>query len=242
MSTDLLKLLHNNREKSITALSAVSNTRIMRLNRKTKNLYRDEDLENFGLGKEEPVYRCDVLGSSNVTGDYYVNAQLLIPVGTIFPFAGANAPTGYLVCDGSDISRNTYARLFSIIANTYGPGNGETTFSLPDLRGRTLIGVGTGSGLTPRNLADIGGTETHTLTLNEIPQHSHNVEVSNLVHKDGADTVGNPDATGDELNLKNSISNTFTSGGINGRTNPNVASDAHNNMQPFMTINYIIRY
>ena len=64
--------------------------------------------------------------------------------GMIFAYAGASAPTGFLLCDGSAVSRTTYAGLFSLIGTTYGAGDGSTTFNVPDLRGRFAIGAGTG--------------------------------------------------------------------------------------------------
>lgn len=66
-----------------------------------------------------------------------------IPTGTLHAFAGATAPSGYLMCDGSAVSRTTYAALFQVISTTYGAGNGSTTFTLPDLRGRVPVGAGT---------------------------------------------------------------------------------------------------
>lgn len=73
-------------------------------------------------------------------------AQTLINMsGMVIPFAGAAAPSGWLLCDGAAVSRTTYARLFTVIGTTYGAGNGTTTFNLPDARGRNIIGVGTGT-------------------------------------------------------------------------------------------------
>ena len=69
-------------------------------------------------------------------------------IGEVKMYAGSTAPQGWLMCDGSAVSRNTYARLFEIIGTTYGAGDGETTFNLPDLRGRVVTGVGTLSGNT----------------------------------------------------------------------------------------------
>lgn len=76
-----------------------------------------------------------------------VNA--LLPVGVVLPFAGASAPTGYLACDGSAVSRSTYADLFAVIGAGFGQGDGSTTFNLPDLRGRFLRGVDHGQGRDP---------------------------------------------------------------------------------------------
>lgn len=86
------------------------------------------------------------------------------------PFAGSVAPEGYLLCDGSAVSRTTYATLFEVIGTTYGAGDGSTTFNVPDLTGRVVIGV---SGT--HALASTGGSETVTLTTSELPAHSHEV-------------------------------------------------------------------
>ncbi len=86
----------------------------------------------------------------------------LVPIGTILDFAGSVAPNGYLLCDGSAISRTDYAGLFAVIGTTWGAGNGSTTFNVPDLRGRTAIGAGTGNytNATTRTLGGTGGSES----------------------------------------------------------------------------------
>lgn len=90
--------------------------------------------------------------------------------GFIFP-AGFAAPTGFHDCDGASLAVADYPELFARIGYTWG-GSGAN-FNLPDLRGRTAIGVGTGSGLTARALAASGGEESHALTEAEVPQHLH---------------------------------------------------------------------
>lgn len=80
------------------------------------------------------------------------------PVGTIQAYAGSTAPTGYLVADGSAVSRTTYAALFAVIGTTYGAGDGSTTFNLPDLRGRTAVGL---------NPNEVGRTDVNALGKNE---------------------------------------------------------------------------
>lgn len=97
----------------------------------------------------------------------------VFPAGIILPFAGAAAPTGWLLCDGSLVSRTAYAALFAVLGTAYGAGDGSTTFKLPDLRGRTLIGAGTGAGLTARTRGEVGGEEAHTLTTAELVAHTH---------------------------------------------------------------------
>jgi len=99
-----------------------------------------------------------------------------IPVGIILPYAGSSAPNGYLICDGSAISRSTYASLFAVIGTTYGNGDGSTTFNLPDLRGRIPVGLhNTG---TFNSLGSTGGSETHVISIDELPPHNHTATIS----------------------------------------------------------------
>ena len=92
------------------------------------------------------------------------------PAGIIMPFAGTVAPQGCLFCDGSAVSRTTYAALFAVIGTTYGEGDGETTFNIPDLSGRVVIGVS-----NSHALGTTGGSETVTLTADQLPAHVHEV-------------------------------------------------------------------
>lgn len=93
-------------------------------------------------------------------------------IGEIIMFAGNFAPRGWALCDGQLLNISSYSALFSILGTTYG-GDGRTTFGLPDLRGRVPMHAGTGAGLTARSLGAKGGTETTTLTSNQLPAHSH---------------------------------------------------------------------
>lgn len=90
------------------------------------------------------------------------------PAGSIMQYGGSSAPEGWLLCDGSAISRTTYSALFAAIGTTYGTGDGSTTFNLPDLENRVPIGVSDTHGL-----GTTGGEETHTLTTEEMPAHGH---------------------------------------------------------------------
>jgi len=95
-------------------------------------------------------------------------------LGEIRIFAGNFAPTGWALCEGQllPIAQNT--ALFSVLGTTYG-GNGQTTFALPDLRGRVVVSFGQGPGLSPYQEGQMGGTETTTLTAAQMPSHSHSV-------------------------------------------------------------------
>lgn len=98
------------------------------------------------------------------------------PTGTIIPFAGATAPSGFLLCNGASVSSSDYLALHAVISNTYGgsayTGAAGLNFTLPDYRGRVLIGAGTGSGLTARTLGGTVGAESHTVSSSNISQFS----------------------------------------------------------------------
>lgn len=97
------------------------------------------------------------------------------PIGSVKMYAGASTPSKWLYCDGTPVSRTTYAKLFAVIGTTYGAGDGSTTFNLPDFRGRVPVGMGKGTAADAqtRSLGYAGGTETVTLTVNQMPSHTH---------------------------------------------------------------------
>lgn len=99
---------------------------------------------------------------------------ICMPVGTVFMFAGATAPERCLVCDGSQVDQDDFAELYALIGNTYGSAD-SGYFRLPDLRSRSAIGTGQGSGLSSYSLGDTGGEESHQLTTGEMPSHTHTV-------------------------------------------------------------------
>lgn len=157
--------------------------------------------------------------------------ELLIPVGSVVSYISNNAPKGWLSCLGQEVSREEYSDLFSVIGTTYGVGNESTTFNLPNLVGRVVVGRGNEEGLTSRSIGDIGGSETHVLSIDQIPSHSHNV--SNTVQISGQNTAGSIDDSGGEIDNVNTI--TTASASVGG-------GESHNNMQPFTVLNYIIKY
>lgn len=157
--------------------------------------------------------------------------EMLMPVGAVTAYVSSNAPNGWLNCEGQELYRGDYPALFEVIGTTYGAGNGTTTFNLPDLKGRAIVGQGAGSGLTARSMGATGGAETHTLSTDEMPSHSHNV--ANTVQKSGLNTPSGLDNDGSEIDTVNTVSTASTSDG---------GGQAHNNMQPFAVLNYIIKY
>lgn len=105
-----------------------------------------------------------------------------IPTAAVIPYAAATAPGGWLACDGSAVSRATFAELFAVIGTTYGVGDGSTTFNVPDLRGRAAVGLGTHADVNALN--DNDGVEVGSRT----PSHTHGP--GNL-----GGTTGGPSAT-----------------------------------------------
>jgi microcystin-dependent protein len=97
-------------------------------------------------------------------------------VGEIRIFAGNFAPAGWLFCDGSLLPISENETLFSLIGTTYG-GDGQSTFALPDLRGRIPVGTGQGAGTSNRILGENGGTESVALTTNNVPAHNHQSQI-----------------------------------------------------------------
>ena len=99
------------------------------------------------------------------------------PVGQIVSWSGSagSLPTGYFLCDGSAVSRSTYAALFAIVGTTHGSGNGSTTFNLPDLRGKFVVGHHPSNG--DYDVGDTGGAESVTLSVNEMPAHDHDTDL-----------------------------------------------------------------
>lgn len=113
-------------------------------------------------------------------------------IGIVKLFAGNFAPRNWQLCQGQTLAISQYTALFSILGTTYG-GNGTTTFMLPDLRGRVPVGAGTGLGLSPISIGQIGGNENASILLNNMPSHNHTVtgSVQVTITKNNAN-VGNP--------------------------------------------------
>jgi microcystin-dependent protein len=169
-------------------------------------------------------------------------------IGEIVLFAGNFAPRNWAFCQGQILSIAQNTALFSILGTTYG-GNGQTTFALPDLRGRVPIGTGQGPGLSPRNLGEMAGSETQTLLITEMPAHNHTVTTTLT----GTSATANQGSPGDGIlatsstlslyvrsNINPPLNRPLAAGGLSSTAGVSGGGQPHNNMQPYLGLNYII--
>ncbi len=157
-------------------------------------------------------------------GSFRLLNRTEVPVGSITAYASVSAPNGWLVADGSAVSRTTYARLFRLLRTQYGVGDGSTTFNLPDLGGRMPIGIGTGVASTSYDsLGEKGGHTTHTQTVAELAPHTH--------------TVSNAGSPGSNVAQSGAYgtNNDFQSGSTGSGTAMNIQN-------PYLTVQFIIKY
>ena len=202
------------------------------------------------------------LANGTVTTDAVAYGQLsvLVPSGTIVMSGRNTAPTGWLICDGTNVSRTTYSDLFSAIGVTYGAGDGSTTFGLPDLRQRFPLGkAASGTGAT---LGGTGGAIDHT---HSVPAHYHSMSGAGTTLATGTESANHTHALGYGTNLvggaiskPGSFSGTSTSdtgiqsanhthaitgsiGLVTGGVDGNAAMTSGTNNPPFLTVNFIIK-
>jgi microcystin-dependent protein len=175
-------------------------------------------------------------------GTLYPPVVVGIPTGIMFPYGGTVAPSGYLLCNGAAVSRTTYSDLFTTLGTAFGIGDGSTTFNLPDTQGRAPIGVGTYTdpvqGAVTRTLGQSLGASQHLLTSSEMPSHNHTLTDPGHAH-----TVANQfnaDTGGNGVFAAGAGQNTGTA--TTGITLANTGGGTvHNNMQPSLAVNYIIK-
>jgi len=147
------------------------------------------------------------------------------PIARISDSACATAPSGHLLCDGSNVSRSTYADLFAVLSTTWGAGNGSTTFGLPDSRRRTSVGSGgSGTGTLGNAVGNTGGEEAHALSIAELAAHTHPVPGDAETGVGGIVVVGATAAT------------------LTGVTASTGNGTAHNTMQPSYVVTKIIKF
>ena len=162
----------------------------------------------------------------------------------IIMFGGNFAPRGWALCNGQILSIAQNTALFSLLGTTFG-GNGQTTFALPDLRGRTPVHTGQGPGLSSYSLGQVGGTESVTLLTNNLPAHTHSLNVNNAAANANTASsnylaTSNGSFAGDPITV-NTFSNAAPNAAMGaqaiGATGNNVPI---NNIQPYLAVNYII--
>jgi microcystin-dependent protein len=158
-------------------------------------------------------------------------------IGEIRMFGGNFPPNGWAFCDGQLVPISENDALFTLIGTTYG-GDGEETFALPNLQSRIPIHAGQGPGLTNRTLGETGGTETVTLTTQQMPSHNHgflaSTDFSNVNSPTGA------------VIAQQTIATTYRESGPAGGAfaanaiQPAGGGQPHENMNPFLAVNFII--
>lgn len=175
-----------------------------------------------------------------------------LPAGSLLPYAGSSAPSGFVLCYGQELNRTTYATLFGVIGTTYGTGDGSTTFNVPDLRGRAVAGqddmggssadrlTGQSGGVDGDTLGATGGAETHTLSGAESGTSAHSHTLTGGIY--AADTqTGGPSALIVTNNASGpSYQETLDNFAVSS-SSAAAASSAHNNVQPTIILNYIIK-
>ena len=160
-------------------------------------------------------------------------------VGEIRMFAGTFAPRGWALCDGQLLSISQNDALFSLFGTTYG-GDGETTFGLPDLRGRIPIhaGSGAGPGLSPRDLGARGGAEQVTVTTAQLPGHDH----GSLHGSSATGTTSNPagNLPAKSTTVDAYINEEPTQALAPAAVGSSGGSQSHSNVQPFLCVNFVV--
>ncbi|GLQ45167.1 microcystin dependent protein [Dyella lipolytica] len=164
-------------------------------------------------------------------------------VGEIRLFGFSRVPTGWLACDGSLQPISAYQTLYTLLGTTYG-GDGVNTFAMPDMRGQIPLHQGTGLGLTPRVIGEVGGTESVTLTTQQMPLHTHTLNATTNNVSTG--TPGNTVMPGALTNT-----DTMYATDLTGATNFTMAAAAvstqggslpHENTMPTLTVSYCIAF
>lgn len=204
-----------------------------------------------GAGKGQGVFKYYSGAWTDVYSDIFYSKAAIdtmvagaVPTGVILPYGGASAPTGYLACNNQAVSRATYAALFAVIGTSYGAGDLLTTFNVPDLRGRTIVGIGTGDAAdaTSWSRGEKQGREGVTLTTAQMPKHGHR-----LLGFDSADD-------GDAYGLSQALGAGIAGRGFNADANyfdentsdrkyieETGGGSSHTNLQPSLGVNAIIK-
>lgn len=177
--------------------------------------------------------------------------QSAAPIGSVISYAGSTAPSNWILCFGQAISRTTYSSLFSVIGTSYGPGDGSTTFNVPDCRGRVDLGKDDMGGADAGRMSFFGsvakilggvlGTASHILTIAQMPSHGHPILDNGHDHdQDGESGFTTGASSGQVRGVF--PSNKKTSSSTTGITVLNSGGgEAHTNSQPSIVFNKIIK-
>ena len=173
-----------------------------------------------------------------------------IPTATIVPWSSASVPSGFLECDGSAVSRTTYATLFGIVGTTYGVGDGATTFNVPDLADNVPVGksnnkalASTGGANTVAATGNVGGsTANATLSTAQLASHSHapNIRYANPISIPSSFSVPGPAAKGNSI-INSLNNNTGSSSGHSHNMSATFSGDSTSVLQPYLALIYIIK-
>jgi microcystin-dependent protein len=182
---------------------------------------------NITPGAEDQVYVAGNFRATKISqGSSTSESGLLVPTGTVVPYCGTTSPIGWFICDGSSYDKVTYRDLFLVIGTAFGESG--SNFTVPDMRGRTIVGSIIGrDGFVNKLVGNTGGSETHTLDISEIPEHTHSVPTNGGSHESQNSA------------LLGTTSVTTSGGGYTGSTGGGLP---HSIMQPYITLNYIIKY
>jgi len=167
-----------------------------------------------------------------------------IPTATIVPWSAAAVPSGFLECNGTDVSRSTYSALFAIIGTTYGAGDGSTTFAVPDLQDNIAMGksgtkalASTGGANTATSTGNVGGsTANAALSIAQLASHQHDIL--------GGYSNGNSFIKLDQASGPTTVQTYYTTGSGGGHSHnmsANFSGDATSVLQPYLTLIYIIK-
>jgi microcystin-dependent protein len=170
-------------------------------------------------------------GAITATSVSVDGVSVVSPAGSVMQYAGSSAPSGWLLADGTAVSRTTYAALYAVIGTTYGVGDNSTTFNLPNLKGKVPVGRDS-SDTSFDVLGETGGAKTHTLTTAEMPAHTHELyaNVGNAASATNLDDItGSNNINATDVRVGDRPTTTTGGGG------------AHNNLQPYIVLNYIIK-
>lgn len=161
-------------------------------------------------------------------------ASILVPVGCVQAYAGSTLPTGWLLCDGSAVSRTDYAALYAVIGTTYGAGDGSTTFNLPNLVNRMAVGSGSSYAI-----AATGGEASHKLTEAELPALSGEAGMYTRYKDDQTASGVLKESYGSYGRFPSSAAENCTASVVKIAFGGN---QPHNNMPPYLALRYIIKY